>query len=264
MLTEFKAVDHHPEKKRSKPLYVAKESQFMSDVEKLFDMFCEYNQRRRELEKKCRLRITQDDFMFYEDQKGPRKARCLRLEELLTSSNLRFRRRIDEKGGDQPLSPSHCGSGDASSTGDPIVLDNQSLLSDIEDSCSQSLESSYVSFSGVSQLSLQNRMNFPNLARITERPNQAAAALANAVSTAVGLITERQKKFVIDKSKLRRERQTYREQICQDQAIFCGQVNGAYVDGRKDATLTTCLESGKIYQLTCLEKHIIMVGEPGE
>jgi len=35
-------------------------------------------------------------------------------------------------------------------------------------------------------------------------------------------------------------------------------------NGRKDATSTTCLESGKIYQSTCLEEHIVMVGEPGE
>ena len=38
-----------------------------------------------------------------------------------------------------------------------------------------------------------------------------------------------------------------------------------YVYGRKDATLiTTCLESGKIYQSKCLEEHIVMVGEAGE
>ena len=38
-----------------------------------------------------------------------------------------------------------------------------------------------------------------------------------------------------------------------------------YVDGRKDATLTTaCLETGKICQSTCLEEHIVMVGQPGE
>ena len=30
------------------------------------------------------------------------------------------------------------------------------------------------------------------------------------------------------------------EQTCQDQTIFYEQVNGVYVDGRKDATLTTC------------------------
>ena len=124
MMTEFKAVDHYPMKKRSKPLYAAKESQFMSDVEKLFDIFGEDNQRRRELEKKYRLQMTQDDFLFYENKKGPRKARCLRLEEPLTSSDLQFRKRIDNKGGDQLPGPSQGGSGDASGAGDPIVLDD--------------------------------------------------------------------------------------------------------------------------------------------
>ena len=100
----------------------------MSDVEKLFDIFCEDNQWRRELEKKYRLQMTQDDFLFYEDQKGPKKARCSRLEEPLTSSDLRFKRRIDKKGGDQLPGPSHGGSGDASGAGEQIVLDDQSLF----------------------------------------------------------------------------------------------------------------------------------------
>ena len=43
MVTKFKAVDHYLKKKRSKPLYVAKESQFLSGVEKFFDIFCEDN-----------------------------------------------------------------------------------------------------------------------------------------------------------------------------------------------------------------------------
>ena len=96
----------------------------MSDVEKLFDIFREDNQRRRELEKKYRLRMTQDDFLLYEYQKGPIKARCLRWKKPLTSSDLRFRRRIDKKGGDQLLGSSQGGSRDASGAGDPIVLDD--------------------------------------------------------------------------------------------------------------------------------------------
>ena len=64
--------------------------------------------------------------------KGPRKARYLCLEELLTSYDLRFRKRIDNKGGNQLLGPSQGGSGDASGAGDPIVLDDQSLFSDTE------------------------------------------------------------------------------------------------------------------------------------
>ena len=147
MMAGFKAVDFYPKKKRSKPSYVAKESQFMSDVEKLFEIFCEDNQRRRELEKKYRPRMTQDDFLFYKDQKGPRKAICLRLEEPLTSSDLQFRRRIDRKDGDQLPDPSQGGSGDASGAGDPMVLDDQSLFSDTEYGCSQSSKSSFVDFS---------------------------------------------------------------------------------------------------------------------
>ena len=48
----------------------------------------------------------------------------------------------------------------------------------------------------------------------------------------LGLITASQKPYVNDKSKLRRKRQKYSEQICQDQAMFYEQVNGVYVDGR--------------------------------
>ena len=44
MITKFKAVGHYSKKKHSKPLYVTKESQFTSDVEKLLDIFCEDNQ----------------------------------------------------------------------------------------------------------------------------------------------------------------------------------------------------------------------------
>ena len=195
MMTELKTVDHHPKKKHSKSSDVVKESQFTSDVEKLFDILSKVNQQRRKLEKKHRLQMTQEDFLFYEDQKGPRKARCLCLEEPLTLFDVRFRRRFDKKGDDQPSGLSHSGSGDATGARDPNVLDDQSLFLDIEDSCYQCSESSSVSFSGASQPSLQNQMNFSNLAQITERyqiSNKAAATLANAILTDVGLISESQ------------------------------------------------------------------------
>ena len=156
------------------------------------------------------------------------------MEEPLTPSDLRFRKKVDNKGGDQLPGLSQADSKDASGAGNPIVLDDQLLFSDTKGSCSQSSESSSVNFSGVPQPSLQSRINFPDLAQITERyqiSNKAAAALANTVLTDVGLITESRKTYVIDKNKLRRERQKYREQICKDQArIFCEQVNGVYIE----------------------------------
>jgi len=89
------------------------------------------------------------------------------------------------KGGDQLPGPS--------GSGDPIVLDDQSLFTHSEDSCSQFSKSFPMRFSGALQPSLQVQMNFPNLAGITEGyqiSNRAPAVLANAVLTNVGLITE--------------------------------------------------------------------------
>jgi len=40
MMKEFRIVDHYPKNKRSKPSYTAKQSQFLSDADKLFDIFC--------------------------------------------------------------------------------------------------------------------------------------------------------------------------------------------------------------------------------
>ena len=139
------------------------------------------------------------------------------MEGPLTLSDLQFGRRIDKKDGDQLPGPSQGGSGDACGAGDSIVLDDQSLFSDAEYICFLSLEYSSVSFSVASQTSLQCRMNFPNFTQITERYqiSNTAAALANAVLIDVGIITERQTTYVIDKNKLRRERQEYCEQICQ-------------------------------------------------
>ena len=48
----------------------------MSDAEKLFDIFCHDNQQRIELERYT-VRMTQDDFLFYEGQKDSREAKCL-------------------------------------------------------------------------------------------------------------------------------------------------------------------------------------------
>ena len=52
LVTEFKALDHYLKKKCSKPSYLPKESQFMIDVEKLFDIFCEDNQREKRIREK--------------------------------------------------------------------------------------------------------------------------------------------------------------------------------------------------------------------
>jgi len=114
----------------------------------------------------------------------------------------------------------------------------------------------------------QNRMEWPNLAMTSERyqlSDRASAAVANAALKDAGLITDLDKTYVIDKNKLGREREKYRNIISEDEAIFYKFIDGIYIDGRKDATLLTQhdAQTGKYYHKTELQEHIVVVGEPG-
>ena len=81
----------------------------------------------------------------------------------------------------------------------------------------------------------QNRMEWPNLAMMSERyqlSDKASAAVANAALKDSGLITDLDKTYVIDKNKLRREREKYRNIISEDEAIFYKFIDRIYIDGR--------------------------------
>ena len=69
----------------------------------------------------------------------------------------------------------------------------------------------------------QNRMEWPNLAMMSERyqlSDRASAAVAYAALKDAGLITDLDKTYVIDKNKLRKEREKYRNIISEEEAIF--------------------------------------------
>ena len=84
--------------------------------------------------------------------------------------------------------------------------------------------------------SIQNRKKLPNLARICERYQLSDRAVANSVLVDVGLVTEDDKTRIIDRSKLRRERERCRNEIRSEEQQNFGLVNAVYLDGRKDAT----------------------------
>ena len=70
---------------------------------------------------------------------------------------------------------------------------------------------------------------------------------------------------VIDRSKLKRERQKCKQKFREDEKCNFEIVNAIYVDGRKNATLTTIETSdSKFYPKTEIEEHYVIVGEPGE
>ena len=48
-------------------------TEFLRDIEELFDIFCNDQKQRGNLEEINRLKMNEDDFAFHEDQIGPRK-----------------------------------------------------------------------------------------------------------------------------------------------------------------------------------------------
>ena len=110
-------------------------------------------------------------------------------------------------------------------------------------------------------------MSLENLARACDRyevSDRAGAAIASAVLKDFGIIAENDMTFVVDRSKLRRERNRHREAIRQKELESYSKVDSIYVDGRKDATITLGVVDEKTYRRTELEEHCVVIGQPGE
>ena len=113
----------------------------------------------------------------------------------------------------------------------------------------------------------QNRRRWTNLARMCEiyqSSDRAGAAIATSTLQDTEIVTNEDKSLVIDASKLKRERERCRKEICQEEVSNFKYVSGLYFDGRKYAT-QGMLEgpNGKMYRSTQLEEHHVLVGEPG-
>ena len=48
-------------------------TEFLRDIEKLFNIFCNDQKQRPKIEEIIKLKMNEDDFVFYEDQIGTRK-----------------------------------------------------------------------------------------------------------------------------------------------------------------------------------------------
>ncbi|XP_050308327.1 uncharacterized protein LOC126744782 [Anthonomus grandis grandis] len=103
------------------------------------------------------------------------------------------------------------------------------------------------------------RKRFPTLSKTADRygvSDRAAAAIASAVLHDISSDVE-----VIDKSKLRRERQKLRDTLLREQTNL--QLPALYFDGRKDKTLKVMAKAGKKYRKVVVEEHISVLKEPG-
>ncbi len=111
----------------------------------------------------------------------------------------------------------------------------------------------------------QNRLRLPSLARISDRygvSDRAAAALASSVLEDVGLIQSKDKSMVVDRSKLRRERNRTRDQMVKQSQSHVTSLRGLYFDGRKDQTLVITKDGHKFHRKIITEEHISLIQQP--
>ena len=192
--------------------------------------------------------MAREDFTFYEDQRTKRKCRCVDEVVPLTQSDLRFRNDAQ-----QPSIPMSTYASASPSLEQCSAFASDSN-NDTDGSASQSSETSEESIFTPQDSHPsypQNRRRWTNLARMCERyqlSDRVGAAIATSTLQYMEIVTNEDKSLVIDPSKLRRERERCRKEICQEEVSNFKYVSGLYFDGRKDAT-QVMLEgpNGKMY-----------------
>ena len=141
------------------------------------------------------------------------------------------------------------------------------FASDTSTSKNSEISVSFDSASPCSSKSIlqQNRVTLKELAMVCERyevSDRAGAAIASATLKAFGIVTEEDKRSVVDRSKLQSERQKYRKEIKNKEQELFELVDSIFVDGRKDATMTMVEVNGNYHGQTVIEEHYVIVGEP--
>ena len=89
LIKTFDSLASYDKHKRG-PTFMKKLEEYLKDIDKLFDIFCHSAKQQRNLEKKHKLCMTEDDFKFYKDQKGPTIGKCPPVTKELTMSDIKF------------------------------------------------------------------------------------------------------------------------------------------------------------------------------
>ena len=179
------------------------------------------------------------------------------IKEKYTESDLKFISRVNQEISNKDLQDQPSTSSSHAAT----ALDSYS-----DDAASTSDSSEFSP--PTKRPNIQNRQSLTNLALMCKRfdvSDRAGAAIASAVLKDFGVIDDGNLADDIDRSKLRRERQKYRQKLRDDEECNFEIVDAIYVEGRKDVTLTTIeTEDSRFYPKVETEEHYAVVGEPGE
>uniref|UniRef100_A0A6P7H9T0 Uncharacterized protein LOC114349245 n=1 Tax=Diabrotica virgifera virgifera TaxID=50390 RepID=A0A6P7H9T0_DIAVI len=107
------------------------------------------------------------------------------------------------------------------------------------------------------------RVNLTAFARECDRygvSDRSAASLSSALLQDLGIINEQDTSKIIDRNKVRREREKHRKELQNENMEV---VEALYFDGRKDKSLTQTKKGDKYYYSIITEEHISLVKEPG-
>lgn len=110
----------------------------------------------------------------------------------------------------------------------------------------------------------QMRKTLPTLARECDRwglSDRGAAAVSSALLQDLGIVHENDTASIIDRSKIRRERQKCRSKFQCDSGEN-EVLRSIYFDGRKDPSRKTIIKDGVYHPVTTIEEHIVILREP--
>ena len=223
LVKDFRQIESQPKKGKkgfnTSATFNYNMTKFLRDIEELLDIFCNDQKQRRKREEIYKLKMNKDDFAFYEDQIAPRKRKCLNVVKPINQSDINFLQKMSQKQSNSNNTVS------TSSANIDIVLGFASETSTSENSeISVSFDSALTCSS--KSILQQNRVTLKELAIVCERYehevfDRAGAAIASAALKAFEIVTEEDKRYVVDRNKLRGERQKYREEIKnKEQEIF--------------------------------------------
>lgn len=146
------------------------------------------------------------------------------------------------------------------STSQISSISNSLSISSVDLEDSSDLDESFVHETPTKQM----RMDLQNYAKACDRTgvsDRNAAILATSLLEDLGIIHEDQSNNIIDKSKIRRERQKCRKTL-QQNSVNKITLSSLYFDGRKDRTLINEQIEGKFHRKISSEEHIVLISEP--
>uniref|UniRef100_A0A8D8THB2 Uncharacterized protein n=1 Tax=Cacopsylla melanoneura TaxID=428564 RepID=A0A8D8THB2_9HEMI len=231
--------------------YKQKMESFKKDAARLFDICsCKCTQIN---ECKCpkERKVSKVEIEFLKDQRAKRK---MIISSIDVSASKKNKKNLERK----ERTSEYLGEPQPSTSKELPSVPLTSDSSPEENNSSESSEDIYVNTDEE-----RNFVTLPSLALVCDRTgvsDRAAAMIASSALKDFGVITHEEKSLVVDRNKVRRERQKMRNKS-QDEVL--SELVSLYFDGRKDKTLVNEKKGDKYFQSTKVEDHYVLVQEPG-